>query len=398
MPWGYEEHFIYEFVKSHYGNGGERNLQYYFQRCNHSLLTEKILGHGAVPFFHKAIAKKTVCLKFPQELIDEWKILAARTAVQNAFYEEEGAKIIGEIEKLGIRCILLKGFTNMDRLYGDRMQRPVGDLDILIRGADYPKVKAHLLNSGFNQSLDKEVSSRHKEILFDLWETMLLEMHFIKALGVCKLNVDVHLGFSSLWMFPVRDLYSLAEYPWFEHTEMMTMDHQAIECLRPEMHFLHCAYHFALNNRFTGLKWFIDLCQYIVKFGHLLDWNLINELTKSPDSGKVLLVVLKLVADATGKDCSPFLVESGMGLEYRLPDWEYRFYQKRLLAGNAVWQKYLCSALLPCRKADKMKVIRFMLFHRAPLLMWDPDIIKLPQFLYPFYILMKGFGSEHNEF
>lgn len=398
MQWGFEERFIYEFVKAHYGNGIERNLEYYFRRCDQPGLTERILQHDAIPFFYNAVVQKTVCLKIPQRLLHEWKVLAGRAALQNALYEEAGAQIISEIQELGIRCILLKGFTNMDRLYGDRMRRPVGDLDILIGAADYPRVKAHLLARGFRQCLDKEVGSDQEAILFDLWETMLQEMHFAKSLGVCELNVDVHWGFSSLWMFPVRELYSLATYPWFEYTERMTLNEKAIECLRPELHFLHCVYHFALNNRYTGLKWFIDLCQYIVKFGHLLDWNFINGLISSPDSRKILLVALNLVAEVTGNDCSPSILRKLMRSDCKLPDWEYRFYKKRLFAGSAVWQKYLCSALLPCKQVDRMKVIKFMLFHRAPLLMWQPDGAKLPRFLYPIYIFMKEFGNRREEF
>lgn len=378
-----EQTFLYELLKVHYGVVAPRELEAFYARCDASELTRRLVSQDVLPFFFSILTAADAPVHLPSSVLDGWKVLAAQTALHNQIYLRECARLQELLADHGVRCILLKGFSHAEKLYGDNFQRLVRDLDFLIAPKDYRLTERILLNDGYRHSAADDDGRPLAAENLRSWEVLLKEMHFSKLQGCYRLHADIHWGFATLWRAPLRAAYPLERIPWFELTEKFPLLSTTIERLVPELHFTQCVYHFVLNNHFTGLKWFIDLCQYVDLMAEQLDWELIDRFVFNADCKKVFWVALQLVFEVTGRRESAGLQRFLGKLDCRVPDWELAIYKKRLFAGNSPVSKHLCSALLPDRFQDRLRVAAFMLFDPAPLRLWDPTAARTPRFLQP---------------
>jgi hypothetical protein len=254
--WTPYESFMVEFPRVLYGTGSPGQLAMLFAQCDPAELTRHLTQNDVLPFFYNNLINGRVTLDLPAQAPKQWKVVAGQISLHNAVYQEEYVSLSVALRVRGIPCVMLKGFTHADKLYGDLWQRPARDLDLLVSSEDYPRVKSYLLANGFDYSVRDDSGIPLPPQSLPLWERLLKEMHFNKARGGYEVNIDVHWDFASLWLTPVRAIYPLDLFPWFESTERMPLGDTSVECLIPELHFCQCVYHFALNNHFTGLKWF----------------------------------------------------------------------------------------------------------------------------------------------
>lgn len=389
VHWTPEESFMYEFLKACYGVGSFQQLKTLYDRCNLSELTRQLICKDVLPFFFSKLTNGEVPLELPVHLLRQLKIITGQIALHNTVYQQECVRLIDILAVKGVRSVLLKGFSHAHKLYGDNFQRPVRDLDFLIDVKDYPMTKSVLLSEGYEYSATNDDGSPVVPGALVFWEQLLKEMHFSKAQGCYQLNIDVHWDFSALWWAPVRSAYPLNQIQWFQFTEKSPLLRTTAEWLIPELHFTQCIYHFTLNNHFTGLKWFIDLCQYVVLMADQLDWDLIYRFAPTRDCKKVFWVALMLVFAVTGRREHWGLKKFIEKLDSDVPAWQLSFYKSRLFAGQSVLSKHLCSALLPCTLRSQLKVALFMLFDPAPMQLWDNTTVQKPRFLQPAHIACR---------
>lgn len=76
---------------------------------------------------------------------------AFRTAARSLELSVELAELLPALGAAGIPCAPLRGPALAERLYGERTARPMGDLDLLVRRADLPRVRALLLARGYRE-------------------------------------------------------------------------------------------------------------------------------------------------------------------------------------------------------------------------------------------------------
>lgn len=374
--------FILEFVKVYYGNGNSEHLKHLLSISDMERLTNRLCELEAAAFFYDAVSLGKVPLNLSPETLKEWKMLARKVALQNLLYENEGSKILKGLYERGVRCTLLKGFSYMEKLYGNTWTRPVSDLDILISQNHFPCVKDYLLTNEFTMFRSDFVREwdRINGKLFD-------EQHFFKQYGVFTLNLDFH------WVRVQGDSdnelqYDLNGLNWTKNTERVRFGEIEADCLNLEMLFIHCVDHYALHHTFyKGFKWFIDLCQFVVQLGEQLDWSFIRSVVTEPNSRKAFGITLRLIHEVVG-NAGPAAANwrdfwPGRGLPG-----EYFLYRRQLLSGSPKTILFLYQLLFPVRMKDKLKMLSFLLFsgNRNTFFAFGRQLT----FLRPLYVFYKG--------
>lgn len=377
-----EDLFILEFIKVYYNNGNLKRLKHLLSISDMERLTNRLNELQVVAFFYAAVSSGKVPLNLFPETLREWKRLAGQVALQNMLYEKEGSKVLKELSEQGVRCTLLKGFSHMEKLYGNTWTRPVSDLDILISQDDYPSVKDYLLTNGFTMFRSDFVTEWDK-----INGKLLNEQHIFKRFGVCTLNLDFH------WVRTPGDSsielqYDLNDYNWTQNTERVRFGEVEVDCLNLEMLFIHCVDHYALHHSFyKGFKWFLDLCQFVVKLGEQLDWSFIRSVVTKPNSRKAFGIALRLIHEVVG-NAGPV---AGSWRDFwpsrGLPG-EYFLYRRQLLSGNPITILFLYQMLFPVRMKDKFKMVSLLLFN-GNRNTFSPFGRQLT-FLRPLYVLYKG--------
>lgn len=376
----HEDSFVLEFIKVYYGTGNLAHLKYLLSHSNLECLTNRLKELQVVAFFYDAVSSDKVPLELPSATLKMWKRLAGEVALRNMLFENEGSKVIKGLSEQGVKCTLLKGFSLMEKLYENKWVRPVSDIDILISQDDFYYVKEYLLTNGF---------TIYRSDFVREWDRVngkiFTEQHFFKSFGACTLNLDFHWdGVSDDTL--IESQYDLDRYCWTENIERVRFGEIEVDCLNLEMLFIHCVDHLALHHRFTrGFKWFLDLCQFVVKLGEQLDWSYIKSIVTKPNSRKAFGITLRLIQDVVGK-AEPAAGNwrdfwSGRGLPG-----EYSFYRRQLISMNPKTNVFIYQVLFPTKMKHKLKMLTVLLF--------DGNTFSLlgrqRPFLRPLYVLYKG--------
>ena len=78
----------------------------------------------------------------------------SRVSSSNKLKFEKLSAVLGQMQKEGIDCILLKGADLIPRLYGVLGVRPLGDADLLVHESDLPAIDHLLTRSGYRPIID----------------------------------------------------------------------------------------------------------------------------------------------------------------------------------------------------------------------------------------------------
>ena len=74
-----------------------------------------------------------------------------RVAARSLELSVELADLLAAFEAAAAPCVPLRGPALAERLYGERTARPMGDLDLLVRRADIPRVRDLLIPRGYRE-------------------------------------------------------------------------------------------------------------------------------------------------------------------------------------------------------------------------------------------------------
>ncbi len=108
--------------------------------------------HGVVPqVFRRLSAATDVAPSSPLETIRQHYVANAR---QTLWLTRELLRILEHLESHGIAALPYKGPVLAEILYGNVALRQFSDLDVLIRAADMPKIKAALVELGYEPGVE----------------------------------------------------------------------------------------------------------------------------------------------------------------------------------------------------------------------------------------------------
>ena len=341
---------------------------------------------GIAGFMLDCISASAQSINPPPAVMDKLQMEARGLAMRNAFYESEGARVLQGINSTNTQYIVLKGFSYMEKIYGNTGARSVGDIDILVQPQDFPKVRDHLLQSGFSYYIHPDFRGTEEE--FVRFTEYMGETSFLKKTGILSLVLDLHWHIKAYREgSPINAFFPIHDYPWMDFTDTARLGDTEIRCLSPEMHLIHMAMHFSLHHQYNGIKWFLEICIFLDKFGQALDWDFIYKIVGSPDCRKALEVTLLLAEEVMGESRpAGRMRRAGRSVKGMLPG-EYRFYKKCLLHGrDSILVRYLAFILLPADIKGRIRMLSYILFDQSAVPHWRVDGKKRSRWLQPLYI------------
>lgn len=341
---------------------------------------------GMAGYYSSLLSAHESVLKISAEDKDALKKEARRVAAHNAFYESECAALLKGLSQAGVDSVLLKGLSYMEDIYGDTSARKMSDIDLLISCNDRPddrlKALTYLLDNGYSVYVIPSFRGSNDD--FAKLTDITGEAHFIKKSGALSVNVDLHWKMRA--GYPMNDYLRLDDFPWRENTGSVVIGGVTAQRLSKEMQFIHLALHFAIHHQYMGLRWFIELCLFLKRFGGELDREFIRRTAASPDCRKLLGVCLNLAADYMGEDSTlPDLRREFLPSGSLLP-FEYSFYKRCLMReSRSRFTSYICMALSPATIGGRLKLVSHFMFDARGVAFWSGSEKRVPALIRPFY-------------
>jgi len=183
-------------------------------------------------------------------------------------------------EQSSLPMLVFKGPTLALDAYGDLSLRECGDLDMLIRPEDFPRVKEMLLSDGFSCVWD-EMSSERKRQLFACEfqrDGIELDIHWDLAPGWHNYRVDFELLWESGHAFDSNCHYA---------RKLRAEDALEILCMHGTRHW------------WERLRWICDIAE-LVNNGSITDWKRLEYRATAARCHRSVWLGLWLASDLLG--------------------------------------------------------------------------------------------------
>jgi hypothetical protein len=160
-----------------------------------------------------------------------------------------------KIKKLNLDICLLKGYSLIGDIYEDVGERFASDVDWLIEQKDLVQIKGLLLDSGYEEKLEKKWKANNYKYLF---------YKKIKNIEIV-IEVQTHL----FWHIENRSRHFKKEVQFGFY-----------KILSSEEQLLHLCGHLAFQHNFLKLFWLLDIQLFLNKYASNLNWDLFWRLAK----------------------------------------------------------------------------------------------------------------------
>jgi hypothetical protein len=215
-------------------------------------------------------------------------LLAARRRNQAAFAQQAYvlARLAALFDAHHIPFRLLKGLAVAQQAYPAPEARPVGDIDLWIRPADVRRVEALLQEAGLQKTPD--YYGRPATFL----RTYAAEQEFLPGdrRGLPG-NVDLHWHLVAPWW--LRAALRVPEAAIFARAVPVCIAGTTYPTLAPTDAFYYLCLHAAINHRFVGRRWLLDL-QWLARSGQV-DWPQLTTLAATSGTPVILWRALDLL-------------------------------------------------------------------------------------------------------
>jgi hypothetical protein len=145
--------------------------------------SDLVIRHGVAALVWQNITDLGLTEAVPKQEQDLLEKIRFKTIARVSYITSEAAEVVAELEKEGIRALLLKGLALEHSVYGSRGLRQMSDADLLVAPEDALRARDILLKAGFVSRPMK--SSLYRHIILDLGNH-LPELH---RSGI---SVDLH--------------------------------------------------------------------------------------------------------------------------------------------------------------------------------------------------------------
>ncbi len=105
--------------------------------------------HQLDPFIFNRMAQRARGRELPEEVWQEWVKLQQRRTVTALRGEEQLRQLLQALQQAGVAVMPLKGAWLAEHLYDDIVERQMGDIDLLIRPAEFERVQQAVVAAGY---------------------------------------------------------------------------------------------------------------------------------------------------------------------------------------------------------------------------------------------------------
>ncbi|MHB9111525.1 MAG: nucleotidyltransferase domain-containing protein [Thermoleophilia bacterium] len=241
------------------------------------MLIHQSTVHGTAGLMLRHLSALSPQVAVPGETIDELRGIYLKITASSLKQMAQFKKVARKTGEAGVEIIVLKGAALAESLYGDVGLRPLSDVDILIREADWQKVSEILKlykYSAFGQDFSPLPPSLTK---YDIQT----HLQFLSPVGTClEYQFDLFtLGIGMLDMPGV----------WMRSRESV-VGGEKVRVLSAEDQLLHLVIH-ANRHGCSRLKWLVDIAESL-RQSTGIDWDKFVEIARRERATAIVFLTL----------------------------------------------------------------------------------------------------------
>jgi len=235
-------------------------------------LVQDTADHRVLPHLWRWLRDAGLDRALPASLVENVQARLAGLAARNLLMAQEFSALLQGFAQHHVECIPLRGLALADYLHEDPLQRPMGDIDLLVRKHDYPKVGAILTGLGF-QEVDRRrgfalAYSYTQKFIKDRHGWVIVEPHWSIAYPPFVDRIDME----QVWNRRIR-------------TNVLGVDSWRLD---PSDLLLHLCLHLVHRMDSAPLLWLFEMDRLLRKVEDAIDWNQL--LSEARNSGQAVLV------------------------------------------------------------------------------------------------------------
>lgn len=246
-----------------------------------SELLELSDAHAVTPMLFAGLRDTPI----PEKITDELRTRVQTSVRYSLAQSRELAQLAGLFEEHRISFVALKGPMLSQYLYGALGMRTSGDIDVLAKKGDVPRMRNILVSSGYRVTTTLHwnsdsacVRAREKEISFEAPSGVSIDVHWRLMPGYSASVFDRLTGWESLRTLPLAG--------------------REIQTLAPEPLLLFLCAHGA-KHMFERLGWICDIARFLQVTPNL-DWTAIETQSRRAASRRQLSLGLRVAHELLG--------------------------------------------------------------------------------------------------
>lgn len=214
-------------------------------------------AHGLTPLLYRWLKASDIGRRLPARLTDTLEGQFFALAAWNMMLASELGSILRAFEVRGLPCAPLRGLALAERLHGDILARPMGDVDLLVRKEDIPAVTAILRALGFREIDRRPGFARAFSYTLEFFKErqgwVMIEPHWTLAYPPFVDRIDM----DDVWERCVRGRVVGVETWLLGREELL----------------LHLCLHLAHRDGTAPLLWFYEVDRLLRQEGEAFDWS-----------------------------------------------------------------------------------------------------------------------------
>ena len=251
-------------------------------------LLELAFHHGMLPILHLGLNKSKE-YKIPAKVTDHLKNFYFENTQSNILLLGNLVKLLQLLDEAKIEVVPFKGILLSKDLYQGYTIRQAGDIDILVKPKDVPKVIEILETQGYEK---EHPFSKNQQIAL---AKISREKHFRMNYSKKSLVIEIH------WRVYTQESIGEPELDFFwDNLKNTTLQNVESKTFRPEVMLMYLCFH-AYRHLWRRLFWLWEIDQFI-KNKQNLNWNWILENSRKFGSENVIFLSLLVVHDAFGTE------------------------------------------------------------------------------------------------
>lgn len=326
--------------------------------------------HGVQPLLTQAVSKLTE--RVPGEVLQTLRQNYQTNLHKSLFLSRELIRILENLSAAGIEVMPYKGLALAESLYGDIALRQSGDIDLLIRAADWERVRVAVGELGYTSHIN---FSKAQE---EAYLKSGYECAFDGTAGKNLLEVQ--------WAIQPRFYAVDVEMEGlFQRSVNVTVAGCAMKTPSPEDLFLILALH-AAKHLWARQIWICDLAR--LSQLRSLDWDWIGSRAQGLGVARILRVSLALGEDLL---CSQIPGEAEAYLPRdavapRLANEIEDYLANDVTLGVESLAYFRWMVRLRERRTDQLRFMNRLIFTAGP---GEWAAVQLPKALFPLYRLIR---------
>jgi len=292
------------------------------------MLIHQSAVHGTAGLMLRHLSALSPQVAVPDEAINELRTLYLKITVSSLRQMAQFKKVASKAGEAGVEMIVLKGAVLAESLYGDVGLRPMSDVDLLIREADWLKVcevlklyKYSAHGQDFNSlppRLTKYDIQTHLQFLSPV-ETCLEYQFDLFTLGIGMLDMP------GVW----------------KRSREAEVGGVKVRVLGTEDQLLHLVIH-ANRHGCSRLKWLVDIAESLRQSTEV-DWELFVEIARRERVTAIIYMTIRHIEHLLKTELVPRHVMDRMAPRgYQRMVWNYLWPQEKLDGLDGRYEDGIC--------------------------------------------------------